>query len=64
MKIGLFVPLAGPGAEPEFVATLASEAEGHGFDVAEARQPTRGIDALDLAALTPTSHAHVGLGVF
>jgi len=32
MKIGLFVPLAGPCAEPEFVACLARDAEGHGFD--------------------------------
>ncbi len=32
MKIGLFVPLAGPSATPSYVETLATEAEGHGFD--------------------------------
>jgi probable F420-dependent oxidoreductase len=32
MKIGLFVPLAGPSATPSYAETLATEAEGHGFD--------------------------------
>ncbi len=32
MKIGIFLPLAGPTATPDCAATLAVEAEGHGFD--------------------------------
>ena len=32
MKIGLFVPLAGAYATPGYIETLATEAEGHGFD--------------------------------
>ncbi len=32
MKIGLFLPLAGPTATPGCAAALAAEAEGHGFD--------------------------------
>jgi probable F420-dependent oxidoreductase len=32
MKLGLFVPLVGPSATPDYAATLAGEAEAHGFD--------------------------------